>query len=94
MADDLLSVHAAQLHELAEGLQTTGAYLAAARRLSRGEANMDRSAAEVIEKAMGELARANAAFHHFREQLSGISPDEIGFGPCVTEPNKGDDSSN
>jgi hypothetical protein len=58
------------LHELAEGLQSTGTYLSAARRISSNNTPEHASAADMISKAADELMRAHTAFHRLRDHLS------------------------
>lgn len=55
------------LHEVAEGLQSTGHYLGAIRRVSTSEGT---STADMMDKAAAELARAQAAFHRLHTHLS------------------------
>lgn len=77
MPDDPATRHSAFLHELAEGLQTTGSYLAAARRLIDSDSATQRaSASDVIERAVDQLSRAQAAFHRLRGHLSERESDD------------------
>lgn len=46
------------LHELAEGLQTAGTYLAAAQRLQRSDPPPPETVATALDKAAAELVRA------------------------------------
>jgi hypothetical protein len=57
------------LHEVAEGLQSAGAYLGAARPISGYNASEHASIAEIIDKAAGGITRAQTAFHQLREHL-------------------------
>ena len=57
------------LQELAEGLQSAGTYLSAARRISSHDASRHASIAEILEKAADEMARAQTAFHRLRDHL-------------------------
>ena len=70
MTDGPGPAHPNLFHELAEGLQAAGSYLAAARRLHDRGPHDHSLAAEVVEKAAAELARAQKAFHHLRVHLS------------------------
>ena len=85
MADRPRGPHGALLHELAEGLQSTGSYLAAARKLHLGEKSGHALLAGVVEKAASELARAQAAFHMLRVQL-GEAEGRGRDGPRAGEP--------
>jgi len=60
------------LHELAEGLQATGNYLDTARRLDGKDAAGHASCTEMLEKAAGQLTRAQASYRQLREGLSEI----------------------
>ena len=57
------------LHELAEGLHSTGNYLRALRRAAPNDAHEWTSNLEIIEKALDELGRSTAAFHILRRRL-------------------------
>jgi hypothetical protein len=73
MADGPTPSLSGLLHELAEGLQSTGTYLSAARRISSHAATMHlehASIADIISKAADELMRAHTAFHRLRDHLS------------------------
>ncbi len=58
------------LQELAEGLQSAGTYLSAARRISTHDASKQASIAEILEKAADEMMRAQTAFHRLRDHLA------------------------
>ncbi len=58
------------LHEVAEGLQSAGTYLSAARRISAHNLSEGRSNAQAIDKASSEVARAQAALHQLRKHLT------------------------
>lgn len=64
----------AMLHELAEGLQATGGYIAALRR-RRTEANgLQTPDLEIIERALSQWARARHASHELRSLLGHRAP--------------------
>jgi hypothetical protein len=58
------------LHELAEGLQSVGNYLGAARRVARCDPSERQPDIDIIEKALDELSRSKTAFHELRARLS------------------------
>ena len=55
------------LQEVAEGLQSAGSCLGAARRISSQSEHA--STAYMIDKAAGEIVRAQIAFHRLRDHL-------------------------
>jgi len=69
MADETIPPLSDLLQELAEGLQSAGTYLSAARRISSHNASENTSIAEIIDKAASELMRAQTAFHRLRDHL-------------------------
>ena len=70
MADGPMASLPDLLHELAEGLQSTGTYLSAARRMSSNNASEQASTTDIVSKAADELMRAHTAFHRLRDHLS------------------------
>lgn len=78
------------MHELAEGLQSTGSYLEVAKRLCSNGTVGERTMAEAIEKAIQEITRANAAFHPLRTKFGG-TPAKIGFRAHTAASGKAED---
>ena len=70
MADGPMASLSGLLHELAERLQSTGAYLSAASRISNSNASEHAPTTDIISKAADELLRAHSAFHRLRDHLS------------------------
>ena len=64
------------LHELAEGLHSTGNYLSALRRVARSDARDRTSRIDMIEKALDELGRSRGAFKLLRAQLLVYTTEE------------------
>ena len=71
------------LQELAEGLQSAGTYLSAARRIRTHDASNHASIAEMLEKAAHEMMRAQTAFHRLRDHLA---PDRRYESDAATAP--------
>jgi hypothetical protein len=63
-------VLSAVLHELAEALQASGAYLTAAQRMSDHNASDRLATAVLIEKAVKESTRAQRLFHCLQGRLA------------------------
>ena len=59
------------LHELAEGLQAAGTYLDVAHQMNSRNPSKRSSIAEIIEKAAGQVTRAQASFAQLRNRLNG-----------------------
>ena len=70
MASTIPAEFAQLLHELAEGLQATGNYLDTARRLDGEDVADHASCIRMLEKAAGQLTRAQASYRQLREGLS------------------------
>lgn len=85
MANGPMASLSGLLHELAEGLQSTGTYLSAARRLSNSHASGQASTSEMISKAADELMRAHTAFHRLRDHLSNQSSQPGGSSASGAE---------
>jgi len=85
MADGPLPTLSDLLHELAERLQATGTYLRAARVISGQSTPEHASTVDTLEKAAGELLRAQIAFHQLRDQLSGHAIQHSGSSPDGVE---------
>lgn len=76
------------LHELSEGLQSTGSYLSVARRISGYTTSGHAATADMIAKAADELVRVQTAFHQLRAYLiaedryfRGVGDLEVQAGP-------------
>ena len=70
MASTVPAEFAQLLHDLAEGLQATGNYLDTARRFDGQGAADHASCIKMLEKAAGQLMRAQASYRQLREVLS------------------------
>jgi len=64
------------LHELAEERQSAGSYLGAARRIRSQNTSEHALTADMIDKAVGEIVRAQTAFHRLRDHLRSDRPHE------------------
>ena len=64
------------LHELAERLHSAGNYLGAARKIRSHSTSEQALTGDMIDKAVGEIARAQTAFHRIREHLRPETRDE------------------
>jgi hypothetical protein len=73
------------LHELAEGLQSVGNYLGAARRVTRCDPSERQPDIDILEKALDELSRSKIAFHALRARLS-ASVSEAGETAAIEGP--------
>lgn len=69
-ADPVGQVVEMLLHEIAEGLQSTGSYVAAARHETPGSDNLPAERVRTLAKALEQLARTNDAFARLRTSLA------------------------
>jgi hypothetical protein len=73
------------LHELAEGLQSVGNYLGAARRAARTDPSEGHPNIDIVEKALDELSRSRTALRRLRARLLVPGP-ETGVAASANPP--------
>jgi hypothetical protein len=64
------------LHELAEGLQASGSYLAALHHKFAADETLDDATREILERTLSQWARACHASHELQTLLSGPPPSD------------------